>query len=101
MKNLVKCKDTKDYFILNSNHFTFPSFTSLLFEIPTGAIADIYGRKFSVVLAYIFAGIIIILVPLSRNFYYLFFLFLMWGITDTFRTGADEAWVISNLKKNF
>jgi len=73
-------------------------FTTVLFEIPTGAIADIYGRKFSVILSYLFAALILVLVPLSSNFYYLFFLFLIWGITDTLRSGADEAWVVSNLE---
>lgn len=74
-------------------------FTSIIFDIPTGAVADLYGRKFSVVLSYIFTAIIIILIPFFTNFYYLLILFLIWGITDTLRTGADEAWVISNLKE--
>ena len=74
------------------------TFVSVLFDIPTGAIADIYGRKFSVVLAYALLGIITILVPLSTNFYYVAVLFFMLGAVGTLRTGADEAWIISNIK---
>lgn len=38
------------------------SLSILLFEIPTGAIADIYGRKFSVLLGAIIQGIAMVFV---------------------------------------
>jgi len=73
--------------------------TSVFFEIPTGAIADIFGRRASVFLSYFFLGIIYLLMPLSSNYIYLLVLFLILGMTQTLSTGAYEAWVVSNLKR--
>ena len=42
--------------------------TSVLFEIPTGAIADIFGRKVSTLIGVFFSAIIIF-VPFTKNFY--------------------------------
>ena len=75
------------------------AFISFFFDIPTGAIADVFGRKTSVILSYLTAGILFILVPLSINFWYLFVIFFLLGISQTLSTGADEAWVLGNLKK--
>lgn len=72
---------------------------SLLFEIPTGAVADLYGRKFSVMLGWFMAGTAILLVPLSNNYYYLLVLFALQGIAQTFVSGAYDAWVVDLLKK--
>jgi|TARA_Y100000310_G_C20603010_1_gene774057 MFS family permease len=79
--------------------FALSPIMSVIFEIPTGAIADIYGRKVSVFLSYLASGIIMLLIPLSSNFYYLAFLFAIWGITQTLSTGAYTAWVIDSLKQ--
>ena len=67
---------------------------SLLFEVPTGAVADIYGRKFSVMLGLFTEGISLFLVYLSNNFYYLIFVMFIFGITKTFSTGSAEAWIV-------
>jgi MFS family permease len=72
---------------------------SLLFEIPTGAIADLYGRKFSVMLGWFMAGTCVLLVPLSNNYYYLLLLFALQGIAQTFVSGAYDAWVVDLLRK--
>jgi predicted MFS family arabinose efflux permease len=76
------------------------SYTTFFTDIPTGAIADIFGRKTSVVISYIFSGLLFILVPFSSNFYYLLILFFIWGVSQTLETGAYEAWVVSHLKHN-
>ncbi|MBW2997791.1 MFS transporter [Candidatus Woesearchaeota archaeon] len=70
----------------------------ILCDIPTGAVADIFGRKASVILSVFFSGVLFILIPLSSNFYYLLLLFAIWGVTQTLETGADQAWVVSYLK---
>jgi len=73
--------------------------TSFLFDIPTGAVADIYGRKVSVVLGFLSTGILVMLIPLSQNYYFILFLFALWGVSHTLITGASDAWVIANLKQ--
>jgi len=52
---------------------------ALLFEIPTGAIADIYGRKFSVLLRIILQGIIIFFMFVSSDFYIIALLLHLWA----------------------
>jgi len=71
----------------------------LLFEIPTGAVADIYGRKFSVLLGTIIEGLAIISIFFLNNYYALLFAFAMIGFGSTFNSGAREAWVTDLIKK--
>lgn len=71
---------------------------TVLFEIPTGAIADIFGRKFSVITGEILAGIAMLLVMFSNNFYIILGLFFIRGIFRTLTSGADEAWIVDYLK---
>lgn len=73
---------------------------SILFEIPTGAIADIYGRKFSVRLSYIFSGIFIFLIFFVSNYYLLLALLFLFGIAVTLSSGSYEAWMYDLLKKD-
>jgi MFS family permease len=72
--------------------------TALVFEIPTGAIADLYGRKFSVLLGYALEGILFIAIAFSTNFYYLLGIFIIFGIAGTLSSGAKEAWVIDLIR---
>lgn len=71
----------------------------LLFEIPTGAIADVYGRKFSVLLGALIEGVAIFSIFFLDNFYALMFAFALVGFGSTFNSGAREAWVTDLLKK--
>ena len=71
----------------------------LLFEIPTGAIADIYGRKFSVLLGTAIQGVAIISIFFLHNYYALLFAFAMIGFGSTFNSGAREAWITDLIKK--
>jgi len=71
----------------------------LLFEIPTGAIADVYGRKFSVLLGALIEGVAIFSIFFLDNFYALMFAFALVGFGSTFNSGAREAWITDLLKK--
>lgn len=68
-----------------------------LFEIPTGAIADLLGRKFSVVLGTFISGIVAISIMFFDNPYILIFLYFIWGMVETLISGADEAWIVDLL----
>ena len=72
---------------------------TILFEIPTGAVADVYGRKFSVLLAQIIEGSALLSIFFLHNYYALLFAFAMVGIGSTFNSGAREAWVTDLIKK--
>ncbi len=72
----------------------------LLFEVPTGAIADIYGRKFSVLLGTIIEGIAIFSIFFSTNFYVILILLALGGFGASFNSGANEAWTTDLINKN-
>jgi len=74
------------------------SFVPILFEIPTGAVADIFGRKFSVVLGGILISIMLFLVIFAKEFYILLIIMALWGISQTLGSGSYDAWVIDLLK---
>jgi DHA3 family tetracycline resistance protein-like MFS transporter len=70
----------------------------LLFEIPTGLLADIFGRRISVILSTV--------VSVVSGLTFIFFPFLIGfivaeilnGLGETFRSGALEAWLVDSLK---
>ncbi|KPL01903.1 MAG: hypothetical protein AMJ73_09575 [candidate division Zixibacteria bacterium SM1_73] len=70
----------------------------LIFEMPTGLVADTYGRKISVILS--------ALVSLLSGIFFIFFPFLFGfimaeilnGLGETLRSGALEAWLVDSLK---
>ena len=64
-----------------------------LFEVPTGAVADLRGRKLSVILSTMICGAGVILVGLSSSYPPVLLGYVLWGIGATFASGALEAWV--------
>lgn len=70
----------------------------ILFEIPTGAFADGYSRKYSTIWGFALIGCVAFLFGLITNFYLLTLLWLFYGIGMTFISGAYEAWVVDNLR---
>ncbi len=71
---------------------------AIIFEVPTGAIADTYGRKVSVGLAWLFAGTLFSLIFFVTDFWILFLIYAILGVTTTLQSGADEAWLVDFLK---
>jgi MFS family permease len=69
-----------------------------LAEIPTGAVADVFGRKFSVALSFLLWGITLILIPLFPSFYPLLIIVSLAELFSTLRSGADNAWAVDLLK---
>lgn len=72
--------------------------SALLFEIPTGAVADLFGRKISVFLSYALTGLAFIGVLLSgTNFPLLLFFYFLAGVSFTLESGALEAWFVDTV----
>lgn len=78
--------------------FSALAISTFVFEIPTGAFADLFGRKSSTLFAYIMMGFLLPTFIFISNFYILLLLFSLWGLFGTFYSGAREAWTIDNLK---
>lgn len=76
------------------------SFSTFIFEIPTGAVADLYSRKNSVLISYFLVFLISLFVFFFPFKIVIFIAFFLKGIANTFLSGADEAWVIDILKHN-
>jgi len=70
----------------------------LIFEVPTGAIADIFGRKFSTLLGNIVMIVILVGMFFAKDFYSYLILFFFFGISLTLLTGAQIAWTVDLLK---
>lgn len=71
--------------------------TIFLCEIPTGVVADVFSRKLSVTLSYFLAGVAFLLTSLSVHFWLLALGAIVWGISETFLSGAREAWIADEL----
>ena len=64
-----------------------------VFEIPTGAFADTYGRRLSVIISFLIQGVAVVLVGAVASFWVIAIAWAIWGFGYTFQSGAFEAWI--------
>ncbi|MDP4039958.1 MAG: MFS transporter [Candidatus Pacearchaeota archaeon] len=79
--------------------FTVSFLVAFVFEIPTGSIADLYGRKTSVLFGYFIESVGFLSLFFISNYYYFLFAFALIGFGSTFSSGAKEAWIVDLVKK--
>jgi MFS family permease len=72
--------------------------TGLICELPTGAIADVYGKKFSVLLGRLISVISCILMITSNSFLGFAIAFILSSAAMNLNSGAAEALVYDSLK---
>jgi MFS transporter, DHA3 family, tetracycline resistance protein len=65
----------------------------LLFEVPTGIVADVYSRRLSMVIGYVLIGAGFIVEGAFPVFGAVLLSQVLWGIGYTFTSGANEAWI--------
>ncbi len=65
----------------------------LVSEMPTGVVADTYGRKRSVLIGLVLLGAGTSLSGAIASFWPIFVGHLIWGFGHTFISGAAEAWI--------
>ena len=70
---------------------------SMLFEVPTGVVADAVSRRLSLIVAHGLVGLSMIATALSTSFGALMATQILWGIGWTFASGADVAWITDEL----
>src|SRR3990172_1682767 len=81
--------------------FAVMAITRLLSEVPTGVIADVFGRRVSSIAGFFLTSFIWIFVPLASSSYFaLILLMVLLAISQTLISGAYEAWVYDWLKQN-
>jgi len=71
--------------------------TSLTMEVPTGVIADVFGRKTSRVLGILSYFVYIGIMVFSANFAVILIGFIFCGLSFTFESGSGEALVYDSL----
>src|SRR5689334_20314751 len=72
--------------------------TSLLFELPTGAIADIYGKRFTLILGRILQIISSILMITASSFLGFTVAFIFCAAAKNLNSGSAEALIYDSLK---
>jgi MFS transporter, DHA3 family, tetracycline resistance protein len=69
----------------------------LLFEIPTGIVADVYSRKVSIIIGFVLIGCGFMLEGAVPVLAAILLAQVLWGLGWTFTSGAREAWVADEL----
>lgn len=72
--------------------------TSILFEIPSGAVADLLGRKRSMVLSRICIAVSCMIMLFSRSFGLFALSFIIQALGNNFNSGSEEALVYNSMK---
>jgi Major Facilitator Superfamily len=70
---------------------------ALVFEIPAGVVADTFSRKWSLVFSHLLMGTAMVATGLVTDFGPLLATQMLWGLSWTFASGADVAWVTDEL----
>ncbi len=78
---------------------TAQGITALLFEVPTGVMADTISRKWSIVIAHLLMGTGMLVTGLVTAFPALVATQMLWGLAWTFSSGADVAWLSDELDR--
>ncbi|TCI26350.1 MFS transporter [Exiguobacterium sp. SH3S2] len=68
-----------------------------LFELPTGLVADLYGRKRSIVIGTGLIGLAHLLEGGIPEFWAIAVASSLWGIGWTFISGAEQAWIADEM----
>jgi len=74
--------------------------TNFFFEIPTGVIADRYGRKFSALLGFSISYLSFFLMIFTNSYPFLMLLYFLHGVGFTFVSGAYDGWIYEYLKSH-
>ncbi|MGE0599755.1 MAG: MFS transporter [Dehalococcoidia bacterium] len=70
----------------------------LALEVPTGAVADRYGRSASMGLGAVVLGISILIFAFTSSFAILLASFMLWSVASALMSGADMALLFDTLK---
>jgi len=71
--------------------------TCILFEIPTGVVADLYSRRLAVVVGVALVGAGMLLQGLIPTLAAVLVAQVVWGTGATFLSGADQAWLADEI----
>src|SRR5579883_3063497 len=67
--------------------------TCLLCQVPTGALADLYSRRLSIIIGIVLTGLGFIIEGSFPSFWLIAGSMIFYGVGATFISGAQEAWL--------
>lgn len=70
----------------------------VLAEVPTGAIADRFGRRWSLILGSSLFAVAVAIFAVADNYFVILASYTAWGLGLTFQSGADVAILYDSLK---
>jgi len=76
---------------------TFFAISTIIFEIPSGYFADVYGRKVSIAVGSIILTVAIAFYAFSSAYFLFIIGAILWGIGGSFYSGADAALLYESL----
>src|SRR5581483_785885 len=71
----------------------------VLAEVPTGAIADRFGRRVSLMLGSSLFAVAVFIFGIADNYAIILLSYTAWGLAQTFQSGADAAILYHSLKR--
>ncbi|MEP1780374.1 MFS transporter [Reichenbachiella sp.] len=71
-----------------------------LCEVPSGIVADTYGRKHALLASFFFYILSFVIFYLSNDFKILFLAMAVYGLADAFRSGTHKGMIMDYLKLN-
>ncbi|WP_432662120.1 MFS transporter [Wukongibacter baidiensis] len=71
----------------------------VLFEVPTGAVADKIGRRYSIVLGALLWGLSLFIYTIGKSFYSFAVGEIIFSLGGAFKSGADTALIYDSLKE--
>ncbi len=69
-------------------------------ELPSGAMADLLGKRVTIIIGFLIGSISFLFFPLASNFIHFFWLATLVGISDSFLSGSVEALVYDSQKQD-
>lgn len=72
--------------------------TSILFEVPSGAVADLLGRKKSMILSRVCIAVSCIIMLFARSFWFFALSFVIQALGNNLNSGSEEALVYDSMK---
>lgn len=72
----------------------------LVMELPTGAFADMVGKRWSILLSYLLTAIGMLVIPLANTFAHFLLIETLVGIGSALFSGAQEALLYDSLKQD-
>jgi MFS family permease len=93
-------RDARGFSLTQITLLEVPLFLLIVFaEVPTGAVADRFGRRVSLALASAILALAMLVYGVATSYLVILISNLAWGLAYTFRSGADTALLYDSLKE--